>query len=360
MNGWRCDRRRVLGGLAGLALTGTVPAMARATESAAPAPATLAALLDRWRDDPHPDLKGVVVLRHGQRVAETYYNSDDAATLHDIRSATKSLTSLLMGIAIDRGQVAGVDAPITRYLPAPLPAGWPAGWESITIRDLLTMRAGLAADDTDPASPGNEDTLDEAAEKNGDWATAALAVPVREPPGRTYQYCSLNAFLTGLIVERATGQGLDAFAQEALFAPLGIAAHSWRQLPGGHGTGQGNLSITARDAATIGQMVLNQGTYNGHRVISRRWLSDSLARIHPIAGSDPYADFYGYMWYAKDEPVSDGRTVPVHFASGNGGNKIYVVPSLDLVVAITSSAYGKGYGQRRSQDILLAILATLS
>ncbi|MDG3441365.1 serine hydrolase domain-containing protein [Nitrospirillum amazonense] len=353
MDGAWCNRRAVLGGLAGTALVGLTPRMAGAENAT---PARLAALLETLRNDPHPDLKGVVVLRHGRRIAEAYYNGDDATTLHDIRSATKSLTSLLMGIAIDRGRVAGVDAPIARYLPGPLPPGW----EAITIHDLLTMRSGLAADDTDPASPGNEDTLDEAGEKSGDWATAALAVPVREPPGRTYQYCSLNAFLTGLIVERATGQSLDRLAQEALFAPLGIRAHDWRTLPGGHGTGQGNLSITVRDAATIGQMVLNGGTYKGRRVISQHWLADSLARIHPIAASDPYADFYGYMWYAKDEPAGGGRTVPVHFASGNGGNKIYVVPSLDLVVAITSSAYGKGYGQRRSQDILLGILATLS
>ncbi|ASG20481.1 serine hydrolase domain-containing protein [Nitrospirillum viridazoti] len=352
MDGGWCSRRAVLGGLAGTAFMGVTPATAGAGEVSS---ARLTALLDSRRDDPHPDLKGVVVLRHGRGIAEAYYNGDDATTLHDIRSATKSLTSLLMGIAIDRGRVAGVDAPIARYLPSPLPSGW----EAITIRDLLTMRSGLAADDTDPASPGNEDTLDEAGEKTGDWAGAALAVPVREPPGRTYQYCSLNAFLVGLIVECATGQSLDRLAQEALFGPLGIAAHSWRQLPGRHGTGQGNLSITARDAATIGQMVLNQGTHNGRRVISQRWLSDSLARIHPIAASDPYADFYGYMWYAKDEPLGDGRIVPVHFASGNGGNKIYVVPSLDLVVAVTSSAYGKGYGQRRSQDILLSILKAM-
>ncbi|TWB40476.1 serine hydrolase domain-containing protein [Nitrospirillum pindoramense] len=352
MNGWCCDRRLVLGGLAGTALASLTPGTAGATETIV---SRLTALLETWRSDPHPDLKGVVVMRHGRRIAEAYYNGDGPATLHDIRSATKSLTSLLMGIAIDQGRVAGVDAPIGRYLPGPLPAGW----EAITIRDLLTMRSGLAADDTDPASPGNEDTLDAAGEKNGDWAAAALAVPVREPPGRSYQYCSLNAFLAGLIVERATGQSLDALAQEALFTPLGIGPHNWRTLPGGHGTGQGNLSITARDAALIGQMVLNQGTHNGHRVVSARWLRDSLARTHPIAASDPYADFYGYMWYAKDEPVGDGRTVPVHFASGNGGNKIYVVPSLDLVVAVTSIAYGKGYGQRRSQDILLGILATL-
>ncbi|MBB6254341.1 serine hydrolase domain-containing protein [Nitrospirillum iridis] len=353
MDGWVCGRRRLLGGLAGAALTGLIPV---ATRAAPPDPARLAALLDGLRTDPHPDLKGVVVLQHGHRIAEAYYNGDGATTLHDIRSATKSLTGLLMGIAIERGLVAGVDAPLTHLLPGPLPPGW----ERITLRDLLTMRSGLAADDTDPASPGNEDTLDEAGERTGDWATAALAVPVREPPGRTYQYCSLNAFLAGLIIERASGQSLDAFAQQALFAPLGITAHAWRQLPGGHGTGQGNLSITARDAAALGQMVLDRGRApDGRQIVSAQWLADSTAPLHPIADKDPYADSYGYLWYAKDEPAGGGPTVPVHFASGNGGNKIYVVPSLGLVVAITSSAYGKGYGQRRSQDILRGVLGAV-
>jgi CubicO group peptidase (beta-lactamase class C family) len=101
--------------------------------------------------------------------------------------------------------------------------------------------------------------------------------------------------------------------------------------------------------------MLNDGVANGKRLVSHDWVATSLGDLVPISDSDPYSDFYGYMWYTKAEPVGDHKLV-VHFASGNGGNKIYIVPSLHMVVAITSSAYGTRWGQRRSQDILFRIL----
>ena len=175
--------------------------------------------------DEHHDLKGIAVLCKGKRVSEVHFNGDSAETLHDIRSATKSITATLMGIAIQRGLVHSVNDPIALYLPG-LPRD---GKQNITIHDLLTMRSGLAADDEDPLSPGNEDNLDKAS----DWLTAALAVPVKEPPGRTYLYCSLNAFLTGVIVSNAAKMPLEEFARLNLFNPLGIGRFDWLKAAGG-------------------------------------------------------------------------------------------------------------------------------
>ncbi len=103
-------------------------------------------------------------------------------------------------------------------------------------------------------------------------------------------------------------------------------------------------------------MYLDQGTFHQKRVLDSDWIEKSWAKLVPISDSNPSADFYGYMWYFRSEPTGADPT-PVHFASGNGGNKIYLVPSRHLVIAITSSAYGHGYGQRRSQSILLSILS---
>jgi CubicO group peptidase (beta-lactamase class C family) len=298
--------------------------------------------------EPHHDLKGIVILRDGHLVSEHYFNGDSFDTLHDIRSATKSLTSMLMGIAVQKDLVHSVDDSIALYL-----LGLPKdGKEKITVKDLLNMRSGLDAYDDDPLSPGNEDSLD----ASSDWIRAVYAVPVKLAPGAKYVYCSLNAFLTGAIVENVSHMSLSQFAKTELFDPLGIQRFSWRQVPVGRNTGQGNLSITTRDEAAIGQLMLSDGVVNGRRILSHGWIAKSLASQVAISDSDPYADFYGYMWYTKAEPVGDHR-VEVHFASGNGGNKIYVIPSLHMVLAITSSAYGQGYGQRRSQEILLKILA---
>ena len=313
--------------------------------------AALDALYADMEKEQHHDLKGIVIVQNGALLSEHYFNGDTATTPHDIRSATKSLTSLLMGIAIDKQVVHGVDDPISQYFPG-LPKD---GKEKITIKDLLNMRSGLDADDEDPATPGNEDRLDE----SSDWIKSVYAIPMKRKPGEKYLYCSVNAFLTGAIVENAAKTALDDFARTNLFSPLNIQNFRWRHVPINRTAGQGNLEITARDAAALGQLMLNDGVVDGKRLVSHEWVTNSLASQVPISDSDPYSDFYGYMWYTRAEPVGD-RKVLVHFASGNGGNKIYIVPSLHMVVAITSSAYGTRWGQRRSQDILLRILSVVT
>jgi CubicO group peptidase (beta-lactamase class C family) len=308
----------------------------------------LKALFEATANDPHHDLKGIVILRDGHLVDEAYFNGDTAETLHDIRSATKSITAALMGIALQQGAVHTVDDSIATYLPG-LPHD---GKQQITIRDLLNMRSGLDANDEYPSTPGDEDNLD----RSTDWIRTAYQIPLKTKPGTQYLYCSLNAFLTGAIIENATHISLDQFAKKYLFEPIGIRSFEWRHVPIDRTTGQGNLQITARNAAAIGELFLNGGRVEGKQIVPAEWVKQSLASQVPISFSDSYADYYGYMWYTKSETVGN-HMVLVHFASGNGGNKIYLVPSLNMVVAITSSAYSTNYGQRRSQDILLKILA---
>jgi CubicO group peptidase (beta-lactamase class C family) len=327
----------------GLAVLALVAAAGQAR-----AEAGLDALLATWDQDLHGDLKGVIVLRDGKTVAERYYGGATADTLHDVRSAGKSITSLLVGIAIDRGRIERVDDAVGRY--------WPAAKGSaigdVAIADVLTMRSGLAADDEDPASPGQEDKLDDAA----DPQAFILGVPRAAPPGTRYRYNSVTASVAGIVVAKASGQAMADFASAHLFAPLGITSWKWASDAGGFTKGQGNLSLRLRDFAAIAEIVRAGGIYHGRRVVSRGWIDRSLASIVPIGEGDPYADFYGYFWYAKIQSIA-GKPVRVSFASGNGGNKIYIVPARHMVIAIQSSAYGRGYGQKRSEDILKAILA---
>ena len=320
--------------------------------AAAPAPHIEPALdkvLAAFDHDEHPDLHGVVVLRDGRVVAERYYNGETANTLHDIRSAGKSITSLLVGIAIDRGKIHGVGDTVSTY--------WPEAKGSaigdVAVRDVLTMRSGLAAFDEDSTSPGNEDKLDAAP----DPLAFLRSVPRADPPGSRYRYNSVTAYTAGIVVAKATGRSMADFAQVSLFEPLGIRRWVWASDAAGYTKGQGNLSLTARDLAAIGEMVRGEGLYRGRRIVSTGWIRDALAPKVGIADRDPYADGYGYFWYSKVQHIN-GRPVPVSFASGNGGNKIYVIPSRHMVVAITSSAYGHGYGQRRSEAILKGVLST--
>lgn len=315
---------------------------------AAPAhDARFMAPLAAWDRDEDRTLQGVVVLRDGQRVAERYYNGATADSLNDVRSAGKSITALLATIAMDRGAIASASDPVARY--------WPEASRSAlakaSVDDLLTMRSGLAAEDEDPASPGQEDRLDEAA----DPVAFLLSVPAREAPGKTWRYNSLTSYAAGLVIGKATGMDLGAFASSALFEPLGITSWRWDKDAAGHTKGQGNLWLSTRSLAAIGEMVRRGGEYDGRRIVSAGGTEALMQPRVAIAAKDPYADQYARSWYYKVHTPS-GRRVPVWFASGNGGNKIYVVPELRLVVAVTSQAYGRGYGQRRSQAILQAVL----
>lgn len=310
--------------------------------------AKLQAVLARWDHDEHPDLRGVVIMRDGRIVAERYFNGEAADSLHDIRSAGKSITSLLVGIAIDQGKIHSVNDPVDAY--------WPeakgAAIGDVPIRDVLTMRSGVAAFDEDAASPGNEDKLDAAP----DPLAFVLNLPRAAAPGSVYRYNSVTAYTAGVVVAKAAGEPMADFARVFLFEPLGIKQWRWASDLAGYTKGQGNLSISARSFATVGEVVRCGGIYHGKRIVSAAWLHEAITPKVAISTSDRYADGYGYFWYFKTQQI-DGKPVPVSFASGNGGNKIYVVPSRHLVIAITSSAYGHGYGQRRSEEILQAVLS---
>ncbi len=308
-------------------------------------------VLQSYRADSVRDLKGVVVQQHGQRVAEQYFNGDAVATLHDIRSATKSITALLVGIALGPQALQTLDAPLGALLPGSLT---PAQ-QRIRLRDLLTMRAGLDADDEDSLARGNETRLDD----SPDWMAFVRAVPMASPPGERYVYSSLTAFLAGRVVEQQAQAPLADFANRVLFRPLGVPRFAWRRGPRGEGVGQGNLSIRVRDMVAIGELVLRHGRAGGQQLVDSAWIAHALAPSVSIGAVDRYADSYGYLWYTKTYALGD-RHVTVHFASGNGGNKIYVIPAYDAVLAISSSAYGRPYGQRRSEDILRRVLAALS
>lgn len=336
-------RRIAYAGLAALCFSGN--------PAAAAGPQTLQAVLADLDHDPHRDLHAVIVRQDGKTLAERYFNGGDAHTRVDVRSAGKSVTSLLMGIALDQGAIATLDDPVQAYWPEA--AGSPVG--HVPLRDLLTMRTGLAADDDIDGLPGNEDAMDAA----DDPHAFVLAVPRLEPPGTRYRYNSLATYVAGIVIARATGQSLASFARVELFAPLGIQAWDWQQDRAGETKGQGNLFLTARDFARLGDLVLHGGVHDGRQIVSRRWIEDSLHPRVDIAASDPFADGYGYFWYRQRHPVN-GRQVEVFFASGNGGNKLYVIPELAMVVTIVSRAYNTRHGQRRSEAILRSVLAVVA
>jgi len=301
-----------------------------------------------FSNDKHGDLHSVIVIQNGETLVEHYYSGGDRQTLVDVRSAGKSVTSLLFGIALDRGAITSLDDTVAKYWPNA--AGSAIG--SVRLADILTMRTGLDADGNNPDSLGYEDHMDEADDPLG----FALTIPRLDEPGTRYRYNSLAAYITGVVIGRATGGGLESFARNNLFKPLEFAHWNWQEDRAGQTKGQGNLFLTAPDFARIGQLVLNSGSYNGQQVVSENWIEESLKRRVDVSAYESNAVGYGFYWFYQTYTVH-GRKIAVSFASGNGGNKIYVIPELNMVVSVMSRAYGQGRGQRRSENILKAILA---
>lgn len=255
----------------------------------------------------------------------------DARTRHDLRSVSKSLTSLLGGLAIQRGKIATVDEPVVKFFPEYAELDTPER-RRITLRHLLTMSMGVAWDETIPYSnPANSEIRMTFAP---DPERFALEQPIVAPPGRVYNYSGGATALLGAVVRKTTGQALDQFAREALLGPLGITDFEWVGLTGKGPAAASGARMRPRDMAKLGQIVLMRGQWNGREIVPAAWIAESTAPH--ITGAGIY--FYGYQWWLGRTLV-ERREVKWIAGFGLGGQRIYVAPELDLVVVTTAGMY---------------------
>jgi CubicO group peptidase (beta-lactamase class C family) len=275
-------------------------------------------------------LFGLLVVRDGKLVAEHYYNGADVDEIDRRASVTKSYTSALAGIAIDQGFLPGVDAKMLDYFPDVAPRITdPRKWD-ITIRDMLEMEAGY---------PWEEDNdLAWNILWTGDYLHAIEDLPLTADPGTKFQYSTLTAHWTGVVVARSTGLDLMSLGNEYLFGPLGVTpGENWNRDVDGYYMGGGDILFTARDMARFGQLYLDGGVYNGQQVISTSWVNDSIATRVKKSWSNigKFKDMgYGYYWWTAtcgDHQVS--------FAWGHGGNLIVLVPDQNTVVVVTADSF---------------------
>jgi CubicO group peptidase (beta-lactamase class C family) len=313
----------------------------------------------------------VLIARHGKLVYEGYFEGD-ASTLRDTRSATKSITSILIGLAIQESKLSGVDAKILDLLPEhrrklqnPDPRK-----DKITVEDFLTMSSPLECDDWNDASRGNEERM----YLIEDWAQFILDLPIAghmrvgeksDPPkyGRHFSYCTGGAFTLSEVIRKTTGVRTDHYAQQKLFAPLGIKPEnvSWVYSPLGIPQTGGGLRLTSPDLVKIAQLYLNGGKWpdksaNVQQLINQAWVEASTS---PHAEINDHQE-YGYLWWLQSFKAADGKSYRAFFMTGNGGNKVLAFPDLDMAVAITSTNYNTR-GMHEQTDKLLAdyILASV-
>jgi CubicO group peptidase (beta-lactamase class C family) len=317
-------------------------------------PKLLTTLGLRIQDNTFQQITSVVVLVEGKLVYEDYYNGAGRDTQHDIRSASKTVTSILTGQAIARGALRGVDAKVFDFFQGRAVQHPDPRKAQVTVEDLLTMSSLLECDDENQFSSGNEERM----YVTEDWLGFFLDLPIKgfapwvtepkdSPFGRSFSYCTAGVFTLGRVLEKATHRTIPDFAREALFAPLGIEKMAWVYSPLGEAQTGGGARFRSRDLAKLGQLYLDGGRWQGRQVVPEAWVKASTA-AH-VQASD--TDTYGYLWWRRDFKAG-GRTFPAFYMSGNGGNKVVVVPSAKLVAVITSTFYNSR-GMHQQTDKLL-------
>ncbi|MEJ2205151.1 MAG: serine hydrolase [Gemmatimonadota bacterium] len=288
------------------------------------------------------------VVRGGKLVLDEHFHGYGPDDLHRLASTTKSISSLLVGIAIDRGLIPGVNEPLLPLLG--LSEDGTGRWSEETLADLLTMTMGLdwTAKETD-AVHGTGPA----------FFRQVLHRQVVAVPGTKWEYASANVNLLAGVIFRATGQQADTFAQEALFEPLGITAHDWTYgKEGGYVLMDGSLHLRPRDLAKVGAMVAAGGAWNGRQVISREWIRESTAS-HVATGQLPALNGYGYLWWTGELQSSRGLQ-PVVVANGRGSQFIVILPGLDMVVVTTGGNDDNGRHLDFGGVLTETLLASLS
>jgi len=267
-------------------------------------------------------------LIYGRRVANVSFDAD---TLHDMKSVSKSVASLAVGIAIDQGLIRSVNEPIFSFFPELSDLGSPEK-ERIQLSHALTMSMGLKWVEATPAT-GDYNNDEARMHMARDPCRYVLGLPATAPAGRDFFYNTGALTLVSAIIRKATGRPLDEFTRETLFEPLGIAEAEWSRVRGDTDAG-GGLRLRPRDMAKIGQLVLAGGRWNDRQLVSKAWIETSTAP--KIKATDGL--FYGYLWWLG-RSLLNGLEVHWAGALGRGGQSIRIVPELDLVVVVTAGYY---------------------
>ena len=262
---------------------------------------------------PNNIVRSMLIVRHGKLVSESYFNGDYKDLKQDLRSAGKTVMGILFGIAVDKGYFPNEDGKLLSYFNYSSINFNDSRKQNITLKHLLSMTDGL------DCTPCNDEMYNTA-----DPVKYYLDRPMYSEPGTNWLYNEPNVYIIYQLIERNTGFSVEDWQNNFLYEPLNIK-----------NTKDGLLNhIKPRDMAQIGQLFLNKGVWNGRRILSEDWINRSIQRTsHPSSSVD-----YGYYWWIRDFEQGDEQVISTYYAHGFGGQMIFVIPELDMVVVFTGNA----------------------
>jgi len=304
---------------------------------------------------PQRDYRALTVIKDNKIVLEYYYNQFWRNHIHDIRSAGKSITSLLLGVAIKEGLVQNIEQDVYSFFPKEKYPFIHEDYKKVKLIHLLNMVSGLDANSDDSESPGQAGHWI----AKDEWLSYLLSIPLAHKPGENWVYADINAVLIGAIIEEKSGMSLKDFAKQKLFNPLNIKEFYWYTNAANQTGGAGNLYISALDFAKLGLLVANRGKWGDKQLADKDYMSRLLNENSPAIGDyNPLADGYGMLWY-RSKRTFGKKEVNYLWASGNGGNHLVVIPEENMVVAMTSGGYGNWFPHTRAYFILSKLMQAL-
>lgn len=300
-----------------------------------------------------PFIHSLLVARHGKLVLEEYFAGYDRDAVHDTRSAGKTFASVMMGAAMLQHYPIAPDTPIARLLSREWPLANPdPRKQQITVAHFLTHSSGLACDDNDDDSPGNEGTMQSQAAQP-DWWKYILDLPMAHDPGSYYAYCSGGSNIVGGAVTAATKTWLPEFFDRSIARPLEFGRYYYDLQPTLEGYTGGGVLMRPRDLLKIGQLYLDGGVWNGKRIVSKSWVDVSTTKKieWPYRNENVSSGADGYAWHLNTLKFG-ARTFREYEANGNGGQLLIVLPELDMAVVFTAGNYQGGGVWSRFRDDL--------
>ena len=295
-----------------------------------------------------PNTHSVLLVKNGKLILEEYFYGNKRDDLHYLASATKSITSILIGISLDQDFLTGVDQNASHWFNDYQNTNWISQPYNITIRHLLSMTAGIDWDEKRSASDPKHDYF--AMRRGGDWIRYVFNKDLVAPPGQQFNYNGGLSALLGEIIKRASWIDAEKFSEKYLFEPLGISDYSWLKYNNGSINTGGGLLLRSRDMAKIGQVVLNNGMFKNKRIVSKKWIYEST-KNHTLKWAHPFGSGYGYQWWLG-ERIINGEKIRVVIAKGRGGQCIFVIPKANAIAVVTSQLRDNPGGYFRPQFMM--------